>query len=398
MSTHSTEPDLCTQVSPLAENMPKLRSSNQSIERDTESQSKIRTPRAGISFNIAISPSVHSTSPTPSRTSALNKIHKPQVHDESEISHGSPMHFELKSGSPLPPFDQLSSLEIEDQIRYLALKEMQAVEIKDSISVLTSKLERTEKELRKLREIIKCSLNKEVNGNYRRNNEMIGTKNKLGVTTGDNLLNSTQGMRKALSRLTLNDVTQNANASIWTNLSKPLNLIQQLDSMILQEFEKSLYPSESQPTTDINQGLDSLEDTSKKRLTPTYKMKRRSSPIPINLTTSHCLKNRNTQANQKLSTIQKHSVKSIEPSAEDSDDMMYNVSNSIWAFVNDMKSNVLSSLVDEEIHGKKFAEGNNGQELCNLETGATINFNELEHTHKPNTILQTNKINGQKEH
>lgn len=54
-------------------------------------------------------------------------------------------------------------LDIDDQLRLLALKEMSIVEIKDSIGNLTSKLQRNENELHSLREVIQRSLYKELN-------------------------------------------------------------------------------------------------------------------------------------------------------------------------------------------------------------------------------------------
>ena len=68
----------------------------------------------------------------------------------------------LRYDVPLPSQDKLIAMDIDEQLRYLALKEMCIVELKDNINNLNNKLKHHNKELHKLREIIQRSLYKEL--------------------------------------------------------------------------------------------------------------------------------------------------------------------------------------------------------------------------------------------
>ncbi|GEQ71177.1 hypothetical protein JCM33374_g4858 [Metschnikowia sp. JCM 33374] len=121
-------------------------------------------------------------------------------------------------------------------------------------------------------------------------------------------------------------------SKIWSNFSKPITFIQNLDSMISQEFEKSLgsdKKSSSKNTSSATSETRAGESTDAN---------------PLNrLGFSNSDKN---SSFRHLMDSKLNGMSGIYPK-ESSDDMFQAVSNSLWGFVNDMKTNMASTLVVE---------------------------------------------------
>lgn len=393
-----------------------------SIRRSNSTRSK------GINFNVAISPLATGQTP-PSLKGGHRKtasydaknLHLPQLAESSPSSTipDSPIPTaseELKYDLPLPLTEQLMGLDIDDQLRLLALKEMSIVEIKDSIGNLTSKLQRNENELHSLREVIQRSLYKELNSSssklkketlsngfvtrpQRQNSNpreeaIASTKNRSRRRT---LSSSSSGVPPVLlsQQLSQNtDKQSRRDSTLWSNLSKPLNLIQQFDSMLQHEFEKSMIPQKNQ------EGSDKTMDSHKSRHSEDSTSSLGSISSPLNSKSKSVTgKQSNDEldryfAQQSTSGASKDKPDGVVPmeSHMNSDDMIQAVSSSIWSFVNDVKTNVLSSLADEDVpesrsHVTKgplgFSNSNDQKEIndltvYNLDTGSTVSLDKNE--------------------
>lgn len=376
----------------------------------------------GISLNIAVSPA----SPQLNNNSFLGPNNSSHTHNNSHSSHNShnsngtvassngnhhhrrnslantlpqlsesPWE-ELKYDLPLPETDSLMNMDIDEQLRLLALKEMSVVEIKDHIGTLQTKLKKHEGELHRLREVIQRTLYKEMGSSSNTSNNIINTTNSNNANsnglseprdaavrstkrrsrtlslTGSTISEESDGTEASISRTNSiqtpskknNVVTKqppqakpDRSSSLWSNLSKPLNLIQQFDTMLQNEFEKSLIPQEHQVLnqhqqphqvgnanlprrdhkySDSNESVRTSEDSSSSGMTAA------SSP----------LKDKHPGASQVGSSYE---------------EKLQTVSLSIWSFVSDVRTNVMSSLADE------------GTEVMyNIDTGSTISLNETQ--------------------
>lgn len=177
----------------------------------------------------------------------------------------------------IPPPQELEKISLNEQLRYLALKEMSVVEINDAINTLKGKLQEAEDDVASLRRVVQQSLFRET----RLNSPATPSELETG-------------------------------SRIWNNLSKPLTFIQQLDSLINTEFEKALALDQQ----------DTLHAHPKGQ--HTIKRPSRAAPSPLR---------------DKSNTMTRENHKSL---AVD-DDMFHTVSSSIWLFVNDVKTNIISS-------------------------------------------------------
>lgn len=406
-----------------------------SIRRSNSTRSK------GINFNVAISPLATGQTP-PSLKGGHRKtasydaknLHLPQLAESSPSSSipDSPIPSaseELKYDLPLPLTEQLMGLDIDDQLRLLALKEMSIVEIKDSIGNLTSKLQRNENELHSLREVIQRSLYKELNSSssklkketlsngfvtrpQRQNSNpreeaIASTKNRSRRRT---LSSSSSGVPPVLlsQQLSQNtDKQSRRNSTLWSNLSKPLNLIQQFDSMLQHEFEKSMVPQQnleiSNKTTNYHKSRHSEYSLSSVG----------SLSSPLDSKSKYVSeKVSNDELDQYFARQSASAASNDKPdginttdSHVNSDDMIQAVSSSIWSFVNDVKTNVLSSLGDEEEPDSRShvtkgplasTNANDHKEIndlteYNLDTGSTVSpdkneNSDLDYTFIHNTV------------
>ena len=393
-----------------------------SVRRSNSTRSK------GINFNVAISPLATSQTP-PSLKSGHRKtashdaknLHLPQLAESSPScsTPDSPIPSaseELKYDLPLPLTEQLMGLDIDDQLRLLALKEMSIVEIKDSIGNLTSKLQRNENELHSLREVIQRSLYKELNSSNSKqrketlSNGFVTRPQRQNSNPREEAIASTKNRsrRRTLSssssgvhpdpqsqHLSQNpDKQSRRNSTLWSNLSKPLNLIQQFDSMLQHEFEKSMIPQQS------HEGSNKTIDSRKSRHSEDSISSVGSISSPLNSKSKLVTDKRSNDeldqyfAQKSTSGASKGKTDGVVPTENhvNSDDMLQAVSSSIWSFVNDVKTNVLSSLADEEApesrsHVTKgsldFTNSNDRKEIndltvYNLDTGSTVSLDKNE--------------------
>lgn len=466
----------------------------------------------GMNFNIAVSPV--STHPSPSQTSLNSSAHKrsssvfsinnsnptststsnsnsstnsiintntntsantahiqsqaslPQLLESSPSSTipSSPIPSateELKYDLPLPPTEQLLNLDIDDQLRLLALKEMSVVEIKDNITSLTNKLNRHEKELHKLREVIQRSLYKELSSQNDSSNNSLGKHIRQNSNPREEAIASTRtgSRRRTLSSSSTHHIPTQQNdtehnllspsqqnqpqfvlsnphtinnsnktkrqSSLWSNLSKPLNLIQQFDSMLQNEFERSLVPSQQQQSTSdgiipYHNKKPSVSESSSQNHNYSRNKPRKSedsfsstdSSVPSPLKSKSDSKS-NVNLDQffpptsDILDMEDKERRLQFSKHKNSEDMMQTVSSSIWTFVNDVKSNVLSSLGEDDaqykqdksrqssrspnISSNSFSKSNfssrsnsklnlevktMNEPMYNLETGSTISVNE----------------------
>lgn len=223
----------------------------------------------------------------------------------------------------LPLAEHLKGLDIDEQLRLLALKEMNVVEIKDSISNLKTKLDQTEDDLRCLRDVIQRSLYKEMNvqgtpkSQAQKPASQVRTRRHTGVDRSNELKkNQPPGLSK-----------------IWSNLSKPITFIQQIDTMIQNEFEKSLSADHQSPATkapreNVVKSVSENNDSGHRDYD--------SNPSP--------LKDRSNYSTSYYQHLLQYS--------ENPEDMLQAVSSSLWSFVNDVKTNMLAKPTEQEMSAK----------------------------------------------
>lgn len=396
-----------------------------SVKRSNSTRSK------GINFNLAISPI--STVQAPSLASSHKKTpsfdarsaHLPQLTESSRCTTPeSPKPSateELKYDLPLPPTHHLMGLDIDEQLRLLALKEMSIVEIKDSIANLTAKLQRNENELHSLREVIQKSLYKELTSssvplkNEEKTNSGVTRPQRQNSNPREEAIASTKNKsrRRTLSSSSSADPAVTAlqpsaekqpgrNSTLWSNLSKPLNLIQQFDTMLQHEFEKSMIP---QPVSEIavnpvashksRRSEDSISSIGSVSSPLTSKSRSRSDKqLDADLDQYYTKQTSSSSNNRGIEAVNGH---------EPSEDMLQAVSTSIWSFVNDVKSNVLSSLGEEDAADSKkplstkesFPSSDNQKDIkdltvYNLDTGSTVSLQENEDSSVPDSTVVYN--------
>lgn len=225
----------------------------------------------------------------------------------------------------------LEALDINDQLRLLALKEMAVVETKDAISNLKHKLRESEKDLQRLRGVIQSSIYKQLHSveaaqRNRRQKPLTSTRLPAAPSSDSNAPLVSQEAQKSVTaksdpKLLVayshsgdvgdqaeehSDSAGDRHSRLWDNLSKPIAFIQNLDSRILQEFERSL------ASNDI-------------------------------YTPDRALKLGNTTPDSSFE----------ENKENDPEDVFQVVSNSLWNFVNDMKTNMIATLNEEPLPHRK---------------------------------------------
>lgn len=349
-----SEGNLTTPSPGKLDSIASIKSGKSTGRRSTVSSKGPSARTKGLNFNVAISPAVSTTSPPVESSRRIQSSHSDSHANYLNQSSTDDLKYDLQI--PLP--EKLYNLDIEEQLRLLALKEMSIVETKDSISDLTNKLRRYERELHQLREVIQRSLYREINASgkdtlasnltssnnapQRRNSanprEEAIASTKSGGSRRRNISVSSIGRRSFEAETEPHQSSDNRKSKIWTNLSKPLTLIQQFDNMLQNEFERSLIPNIPTSEEVENRGhfprsSQDSNSTSSSMLSPLkFKVDHSKSSITnldeLNYDTTH---------------------DSVTPKAERTDDDMFQaVSTSLWSFVNDVKQNVLASLGEEK--------------------------------------------------
>ncbi|CAX42065.1 conserved hypothetical protein [Candida dubliniensis CD36] len=273
----------------------------------------------------------------------------------------------LRYDVPLPSQDKLIAMDIDEQLRYLALKEMCIVELKDNINNLNNKLKYHNKELHKLREIIQRSLYKELSSESTatKNNQSQNNRPRQNSNPRDEAIARTRTRRRSSlfhdnredhldvspsNSISNASTSQESSSKLWSGLTKPLDLIQQFDSMLQNEFEKSLINERDQKRQLHSDNRKRLSHQSKSSEGSISSIGSITSPLQAK---SKAFEQKKSNSNNRTTT----------------DDMLQNVSSSIWSFVNDVKNNVLSSLneVESETRSKPTA-------MYNLETGSAVDI------------------------
>lgn len=325
--------------------------------------------RKGFNINLAVSP-ISISSPPVSHKHTLTRSHshslKHRRGSSASTNNPLPQLLEDTDGPQLPiwpqpaneaqglrynlelPSDEhLASLDIDDQLKFLALKEMGIVELKDKIGQLNLILHKGEKDLHRLRELVQRSLYKEMSAGYTgsskhvrqssnpRDEAIASTKNRTRRRT----LSSSSSPSKHLP--VPEHPEPDSKSRLWSNLSKPLGFIQQFDSMLQNEFERSLIPQSlnPQPRTSEESYQSPLRSRSKNN----------DVDLPAEWT----------------------SLRSLLPqrASRNPEEMFQAVSSSIWSFVNDVRENMLPPREEEEQPKDK--------DLYNLDNGSTVSVENL---------------------
>jgi len=242
----------------------------------------------------------------------------------------------------LPLDERLLRMSIDEQLRILALKEMAIVQIKDQIQSLNKKLHTQEGELHKLREVVQKSLYQEISGaasNTRTNRQRTNSNPR------DQAIETIRAKRRSSSgalQQEPNNEESGKPSKLWSGLTKPLNMLQQFDTMIQNEFEKSLVldKEKQQQTEQKRQQQQHLQRQRPRDHTRvSHQLRSSEDSIASTVSISSPLQSR---APQSLSEYRGGQDRQ-------SDDMIQSVSASIWSFVNEVKQNVLSSLSEEDL-------------------------------------------------
>lgn len=275
----------------------------------TKSQDKcLKTPRRQL-FN---------KDPLSSPSLEDGKTHNEEIESRSSIDTNNTDISLVMHPSPTPVAS--SKDELSDKLRLLASKEMEVLEIKNQLKDLMQKKRDKEFELQQL----KMNIEKQLMSNLTQKNNERKVEHvpkspsskkralKLANSTIDPLLDDsfisvpTRGSDD--DNLTAGASTA-GNRQSW--FAKPLNFIQQFDNMIYKELEKLQVADD--------EDLDSLVD-----MNYTDDAKQET------------LTNKEINAPIKSLAVEK---------ANTSNDVMQSVSQHLWSFVNDVKSNLL---IEEE--------------------------------------------------
>ena len=275
----------------------------------------------------------------------------PESEADSNTSRSSPTpNYDI----PLPLNEQLLQMSIDEQLRILALKEMAIVQRKEQIQNLHKKLRSEEGELRKLREVVQKSLYQEISG------AASNTANKLNrqrtnSNPRDQAIESIKAKRRSSSgatqQLELSPVENNKRSSkIWSGLTKPLNMLQQFDTMLQNEFEKSLVLDKERQQQQEQQTRHPEQHIQQQHLQ--RQLARDPNRVSYQLRSSEDSMNSNSAITSPLQSGTSQTLSEYRNNQDrHSDDMIHTVSASIWSFVNDVKENVLASLNEEDTNG-----------------------------------------------
>ncbi|KAI5955099.1 TDA11 [Candida jiufengensis] len=313
-------------------------SSTSTQENNTNESIKPKTtPAKGLNI-FAVSP-IGQNSTTPKNITNSNSITE-KVSAPTTV-HQNNTNINTRSKSPdsrfdviLPSKEELKTMHIDDQLRILALKEMIIVQIKDEISNLNSNLKKNENELHELREIVQKSLYQEISGAA--SNKTL-SRQRTNSNPRDQAIESIKNKRRSSSNGSIpiyeeiksqqEQQQESQKSKLWSGLSKPFNLLQQFDTLLQNEFERSL-------TLDSRTNYNAEQQQQQQRQHNSRKSE--DSINSIGSITSPLRSKSQTLSEYRNSHDRK------------SDDMIQTVSSSIWSFVNDVKANVLSSLNEEE--------------------------------------------------
>lgn len=313
MESHDTDPHVMVSVSTPLPDKNGPRQVTLAKQRKTPLSRSNSVRSKGIGLNLAVSPV--NSSPNPGNNATFSTTSNPtnfqQLQQVPEDLHtrssSTSMSSHIDKEGPMT-IEDVKNMDMESQLRVLASKEMNMVELKDTINNLTHKLNQQEREVKRLRQVIQRLLYSQLSQNQPESESELASLKDKGS---------------------------------W-NLSKPLNWIQQLDSMIQSEFERSLIPQEStlQQSQQSQQNPHHLQQNQqyrKSRLSEDSTSSTSSIPSP--------LKTKSTNSDP----VNLDQYLDEGGTRETKEDMIQTVSSSLWSFVSEIRNNVLTSMTDEEL-------------------------------------------------
>lgn len=284
------------------------------INKDKESTSK--TPRRKL-FPAKNGNAITLVSPN------LKEFHSEQhndIHESSSLDQNNDDISSIMNSSPTPlspsKLNNIPQDELSENFRLLASKEMEVLEIKNQLKDLLQRKKDKEFELQQLKLRIEKqlmeNLKQQNNEQYRHRFEQHTPKSptslqKSVVQPSSSYIDPL--MDDSFFPVSSNVEDEKNKRQSW--FSKPLNFIQQFDNLIYKEFEKLQIPDDDE--------LNVSKDTSVVDIS--YNLERKS-------------------PNRKEINAP---IKSLagDSEASSSTDVMQSVSQHLWSFVNDVKSNLL---------------------------------------------------------
>lgn len=198
-----------------------------------------------VALNVTALPISETPDPSPSkrgmvRSSTSAALHAASLIDEEDEKKDAVANVKINP-------EEVGKLDIADQLRLLAMKEMEVVEVKDAIKTLNSALARQEQELHTLKQMVQRSLYKEVG----RGGVAAPAAAPPPASQAPLAPLPARPAPASLAPPALRAPGAAANnRTLWSLLSKPLHYLNQFDSMLQAEFEKSINPGPPPPPTD----------------------------------------------------------------------------------------------------------------------------------------------------
>lgn len=266
----------------------------------------------------------------------------------------------LSNSSPTPSSTLKIGGKLQDDLsenfRLLASKEMEILEIKNSLKELIQKKREKEFELQQLKINIEkqlmTNLKQQNNDQYKHKFDQHIPKSPISVqkrvikpsnSSVDPLLDDSY---IPIQQESPDRISNSEKRKSW--FSKPLNFIQQFDNLIYKEFEKLQIPEDEEPELNSNANniiedytsIENSNDTAEE-----YDFKEINAPI-----------------------------KSLayETTAASSTDVMQSVSQHLWSFVNDVKSNLLIDESETNLSSTPLVESSKSDDSNNRLRTASI--------------------------
>lgn len=259
---------------------------------------------------------------------------------------------------------QLAKLTIDEQLRLLALKEMSLVELKDTIATLNHRLHLSEKELQRFRQTIQRNLFREmevsaVHTRKPKKDKMEPVVANGAVNSAHRRSRSRSSTRKqqpkvhhyaesTLPQKQLQDIDfanspseppsidhDDESSSLWSNISKPIAFIQNLEGMIQSEMERNI----------VHKSDESFRSPRQFHQSSGNQAWTHDGEGAVASSYSHA---------GSFETLREALTESIP--FKDPEIMLQSVSNSLWSFVNEVKQNVLAPNMSPENAAKTDVE------------------------------------------
>ena len=289
--------------------------SNGTVNKDKDLTSK--TPRRKL-FPSRNGNIVHSASPNLKELDKEQQVEM-QQRESLDVNNNDILSIMNSSPTPFSPskLDNIPQDELSENFRMLASKEMEVLEIKNQLKDLLQRKKDKEFELQQLKLKIEkqlmANLKQQNNEQYRHRFEQHTPKSPTSLQKSIIQPSSTYVdplLDDSFFPMSSNNADDERNKrQSW--FAKPLNFIQQFDNLIYKEFEKLQIPDDDE--------LSVSKDSSVLDMSYTLDQSKSSKPKEINAP-----------------------IKSLADDGEaSSTDVVQSMSQHLWSFVNDVKSNLL---------------------------------------------------------